>query len=771
MKKICSIIIVLFCLSPYLYAQWFWDINRMNEIKKELHTFTYANAYRTLIKEAEAEVPKGLYSVTDKEATPPSGDKRDYMSLSRYWWPDPAKKDGMPYIHKDGQSNPELEKYDRNKLGDMAHAINILSLAYFYSNDEKYASKATEILRTWFLNEKTRMNPNLNYSQFIPGKDGSKGNAVGLIDSYSFVEMLNSIQLLKNSKSYTHSDETGLKQWFADFAKWFQNSELGKKEDAAKNNHGTSYDSQLTLYLLFSGQTEAARKVINEFPEKRIFKQIEPDGKQPNELWRTLAFGYSQYNLSHMLDLFSAAKSLGINIYQSKSADDRYFYKAVDYLAGFLGKDVSEWPYQQISGWDGKQQELCNDLLRISQLDPSRTDYLELYKRYNKTGLYDRNLLLYGATNPIEDILSFAGNQFDFAFTCIEKTLIPAEKKNLVNPRSEEKDGTLRMVSSRDWCSGFFPGSLWFMYRYSEKNYWKEKAEKYTTLIEDEKFDRTSHDVGFKMFNSFGNGYLLTNEPHYKEVVIQSAKTLSERFNSKIGSIRSWDWNRNVWQYPVIVDNMLNLELLFEASKMTGDSSFYHIADQHAATTLKNHFRPDYSSYHVVDYDTLTGKVIKKQTFQGFADHSAWARGQAWGLYGFTMTYRYTQKKEYLAQAEHIAEYIFTNPNLPDDLIPYWDFHDPSIPNAPRDASAACIIASALYEMANYNQKNKEQYTAWADQILANLIQNYRAEKGTHQGFLLLHSTGNHPGGDEIDVPICYADYYFLEALLRRGNQ
>jgi uncharacterized protein YyaL (SSP411 family) len=212
---------------------------------------------------------------------------------------------------------------------------------------------------------------------------------------------------------------------------------------------------------------------------------------------------------------------------------------------------------------------------------------------------------------------------------------------------------------------------------------------------------------------------------------------------------------------------MMNLELLFAATRLSGDSSFYHIAVAHANSTLENHFRSDYSSYHVVDYDTVNpGRIIKKTTHQGLADESAWARGQAWALYGFTLCYRATRNKVYLQQAGHIADYILTHPNLPKDLIPYWDFNAPAIPDEPRDVSAAAIIASALYELSQYSS-NKKYYIAKADTILANITSTYRSPIGLNKGFLLLHSTGSKPGNSEIDVPLIYADYYYLEALLR----
>jgi hypothetical protein len=334
----------------------------------------------------------------------------------------------------------------------------------------------------------------------------------------------------------------------------------------------------------------------------------------------------------------------------------------------------------------------------------------------------------------------------------------------LVSPRTVENN-KLKLVSSKDWTSGFFPGELWFLYEYSGKPEWKSEAEKFTADIEREKTNAGTHDMGFKIFCSFGTGYRLTKNEHYKDVIIESAKTLSTRFNPLTGVIKSWD-NRAKWKTPVIIDNMMNLELLFAATQLSGDSSFYKIAVSHANTTMKNHFRADFSSYHVVDYDSATGKVIKKTTHQGYADESAWARGQAWGLYGFSICYRFTKDKKYLHQAEKIASFILGHPNMPKDLVPYWDFNAPNIPNEERDASAAAVIASGLYELSLYS-KNARAYKAAANKITRSLSHNYRSPVGSNEGFILLHSTGSRPSKSEVDVPLNYADYYYLEALLR----
>jgi unsaturated chondroitin disaccharide hydrolase len=363
--------------------------------------------------------------------------------------------------------------------------------------------------------------------------------------------------------------------------------------------------------------------------------------------------------------------------------------------------------------------------------------------------------------------LLFAEKQTDVLLQKTAETKASSLKANVFSPRSLNQDGSLNLVSPNDWCAGFFAGNLWQLYEYSGDSKWMDQAKTFTHIMEGEKTDGGSHDVGFKVYCSVGNAYRLTHDEHYKEVIIEAAKTLSTRFNPIVGSIKSWDNKK--WVYPVIIDNMMNLELLFEATKLSGDSSFYRIAVTHANTTMKNHYRADYSSYHMVNYDPETGKVLHKKTVQGYADESAWARGQAWGLYGFTMCYRETGNKVYLTQAENIAKFILNNPNLPKDLVPYWDYNDPAIPNVPRDASAAAIMASALYELSTYSTNGKV-YSATADKILNSLNTNYQAPLGADKGFLLLHSTGHKPEGSEIDVPIIYADYYYLEALLRQKH-
>ncbi|WP_419539900.1 glycoside hydrolase family 88 protein [Natronogracilivirga saccharolytica] len=367
-------------------------------------------------------------------------------------------------------------------------------------------------------------------------------------------------------------------------------------------------------------------------------------------------------------------------------------------------------------------------------------------------------------------IFDFSDQQLRYMIEELNEAIQEDPEGKKVSPRSV-RDGEMFVVPSSDWTSGFLPGMLWMMYEYHGDEYWMEKAVERTAPIEREKLNDGTHDMGFKVFNSFGQGYRHTNDEEYYDIIIEASNTLITRYNETVGAIRSWDFNRDRWDFPVIIDNMMNLEMLFWASEVTGDKKYFDIAKQHAWTTYEEHFRDDYGSYHVVDFDTTTGESRKKITHQGTADESAWARGQAWGLYGFVMTYRYTETPEFLELAEEIADYMLYHPNMPEDLVPFWDYDAPGIPDAARDASAAAIMASALYELSEKVPEKQEYYRETADQVLDNLYSNYRSQPiGSNHGFLLDSSTGHHPHGYEIDTPLIYADYYLLEAALRKKS-
>lgn len=351
-------------------------------------------------------------------------------------------------------------------------------------------------------------------------------------------------------------------------------------------------------------------------------------------------------------------------------------------------------------------------------------------------------------------------------YTLMAETLINDEDKL---PRTIGDDGLLKTSLSKWWTSGFFPGTLWYLYEDSGNPDMRMYAENFTNRLENEQFMTHNHDIGFILNCSYGNGYRLTRNLSYKDIMLQGAESLSTRYNPIPNSIRSWDWNKNVWQYPVIIDNMMNLELLTWADKNSDEPRYMQIARAHADRTKENHFRPNYSCYHVVSYDTLTGEPEKKMTYQGYNHESAWARGQGWALYGYTMMFRETGDSAYLEQAHHIARFILDHPRLPEDKVPYWDFDDPSIPDALRDASSGSVIASALLELSQYsNPSEKSEYISIASTILRTLSgPEYLAGIGENCNFILKHSVGNKPTGDEIDAPLTYADYYYVEALLR----
>lgn len=329
-----------------------------------------------------------------------------------------------------------------------------------------------------------------------------------------------------------------------------------------------------------------------------------------------------------------------------------------------------------------------------------------------------------------------------------------------------EKD-ELETSGSEWWVSGFYPGTLLYLYEETGDEQLLEEAKRIMKVLEKEKFNTKTHDLGFMMFDSFGNAFRLNPSKEYKDIIIQSAKSLISRYNQKVGAIKSWESKPE--DFLVIIDNMMNLEMLFWATEQTGDSTYYDIAVEHANTTMKNHFREDNSSYHVLNYDPETGGVQEKKTAQGYADESAWARGQVWGLYGYTDMYRETGNEKYLEQAKKIAGFILNHPNMPEDKVPYWDFDAPNIPNALRDASAAAIMASALLELSTYVEGEKAQkYFDNAEQMIRTLSSpEYFAAPGTNGGFILKHGVGSFPADSEVDVPLTYGDYYYVEALKR----
>ncbi len=361
-------------------------------------------------------------------------------------------------------------------------------------------------------------------------------------------------------------------------------------------------------------------------------------------------------------------------------------------------------------------------------------------------------------------------------------------------PRTLDTAGRVVGTDEWDWTGGFFPGALWYIYEYTKDPEVKANATIWTEKLEKAKDLTQHHDIGFVMYCAYGNALRLETNPdkikQYQQILVHSAQSALKRFDPKVGLIKSWNekasWDgKTVWKYPVIIDNMMNLELLFFASELTGDPKYKHAAISHADHTLKNHFRSDYSTYHVVDYDPNTGAVTHQQTNQGYADNSTWSRGQGWAIYGYTLLYRETREDKYLEAAKKAADFYMNHPNLPKDRVPYWDFNagqqgyrpDVDYSNRklkviPRDASAAALVSSALLELSTYTSgADAKRYFDFAEGTLKTLSSSeYLAKRGTNGGFILKHSVGSMPHQSEVDVPLIYADYYFLEALLRYRN-
>jgi len=335
-------------------------------------------------------------------------------------------------------------------------------------------------------------------------------------------------------------------------------------------------------------------------------------------------------------------------------------------------------------------------------------------------------------------------------------------------PQSTNPDGTLRLMPSQWWCSGFFGGSLWYLFERTGDARWKDAANRWSMAVAKEQHNTRTHDLGFMLYCPLGNGYRLTKNPSYRDIMLTGAKSLATRFRPDYGVIKSWeafkDKEGQSYTYPVIIDNMMNLEFLFWAARESGNKAFYDLSVTHADNTLKHHYRPDASSYHVICYGE-GGKVLAKKTHQGAEHESAWARGQAWGLYGYTVMYRETKDKKYLDHARRIADYLLSHKNLPADKIPDWDFDRPG---EERDASAGAIMASALLELSTYGGSSAKNYYRNAERMLQSLSSpTYKAAPGENNHFILKHSVGHKPAKSEIDTPLIYADYYYLEALLR----
>lgn len=389
--------------------------------------------------------------------------------------------------------------------------------------------------------------------------------------------------------------------------------------------------------------------------------------------------------------------------------------------------------------------------------------------------LFLLSLVFFACFSKTSDSEKFLTNTVDTAFFRAKQQSILMARELLDQPnrlpQSLNENGDLVTSNADWWTSGFFPGVLWVLYENTQDSLLKKYAENYTRRLEKDNYGIWDHDIGFMIFNSYGNAYRITHDEYYKRIIESATDALASRFDSTVGCILSWDkasWNEQ-WEFPVIIDNMMNLEILMWSGREFAKTHFSYLAETHSTTTLKNHYRDDFSSFHVVSYDTISGLPELKHTAQGYNHESAWARGQAWGLYGFTMMYRESGNEIYLRHAERIADFLIQHPNLPEDKIPYWDFNAPNIPYALRDASAGAIMCSALLELSTLTEKAKSAsyYNVASKQLLTLCSDEYLAKVGENGFFILQHGVGHMPNNSEIDVPLSYADYYFVEALMR----
>lgn len=372
-------------------------------------------------------------------------------------------------------------------------------------------------------------------------------------------------------------------------------------------------------------------------------------------------------------------------------------------------------------------------------------------------------------TFDVDKQLQYCSRQVGRALKELQPYDYTVEPRNILQG-DKQKGWNCRKATAAEWCSGFWPGILWMTYSYNKDVEVRRQAENYTKPIESIVHTPVyDHDLGFLAFCSIGKGFEQTGTPRYKQLILDAADSLATLFNPKVGTMLSWprEVDRQGWPHNTIMDNMINLETMFWASRNGGNPLLYDLAVMHATTTMKHHFRPDGSSYHVAVYDTISGDFIKGVTHQGYADNSMWARGQSWAIYGYTVVYRYTRDKVFLDFAQKVTDiYLKRLKETSDDLIPRWDFDDPN-PNAPKDASAACVVADALIELSGYVGGAKgAAYKQAAIDMLAQLS-TPRYQSGKKNVAFLMHSTGHHPAGSEIDASIIYADYYYLEALLR----
>ena len=723
-------------------------------------------AYSALMRAADSSLRLGTISVMQKSTVPPSGDKHDYLSLAPYWWPDSTKPGGLPYVRRDGVMNPQTRiDHDGLRFGALTNAAEALALAYWFTGDERYASHAAHLLRGWFITPATRMNPNLRFAQAILGV--TEGRGIGILDLRHFPRLLDAVRLLDRSPSWSASDKAAFERWLREYLTWLRESKNGKEERAEGNNHGTLFDMQAASLAIFLGDRAYARELLNESGAARVDSQIAASGAQQLELERTRPIHYSLFNLDAFTQLAEMSRHTGGNLWSYRSSSGASIPAALAFIA----------PYA-----DGRKKWEKPDIVPVAPADAAvalrragtvlgDTAFANAASRAaGSGGRVSRERLFYPGV-PVESLADFdslAAHALSYARTRLRATATSLDPSKGY-PRFTDAKGAWVQRPYNQWTSGFFAGALWYLYALDKTDEWKNLAERWTNGLEPAKSILTTHDLGFMVFNSFGHGYLLTGNRAYRDIVVDASRSLVTRFNPRVGAIQSWntlngDDARRTWKYPVIIDNLMNLEMLFRASQW-GESRWKSVAEQHALTSARVHVRGDGSTPHVALFDPATGALERAVTWQGFSDSSTWARGQAWAIHGFTAAYGNTRNPRLLAAAEQTADWYIAN--IPPAGIPYWDLRHPAIPNVERDASAAAIAASGLLDLARYSAGDKPRvYRSAATRMLRALSSGYLTE-GTVTASILAHSVGQRPQNAEVDVGLIYADYYFIEALLR----
>lgn len=724
-------------------------------------------AYATIMRIADNPLDNGPFSVMQKTATPPSGNKHDYMSLAPYWWPDSTKLNALPYIRRDGQMNPQSRiDHDGLRFLAMTDAVEALALAYWFIGDDRYAARASRLVRAWFIDPATRMNPNLRFAQAIPGV--TEGRGIGILDLRHMPRLLDALRLIESSAAWTRGDASAFESWCRSYLTWLRESSNGRDERAERNNHGTLYDVQAASLALFLGDSAFARELIGKSAIERISAQIAADGSQPLELERTRPIHYSLFNLDAFTELAEMGRHVGVDLWRYRSEKGASIASALRFVAPYAAGSRA-WQKPDVA-------PIAPDAISIALRrgatvlgDSSLADAAS--RAAMKRGSSSRELLFYPGVIPSTpgNTDSLLLHALDYARSQLRKTATTLDPANGF-PRFTRADGSWEQRPYNQWTSGFFPGSLWYMYQLDRTVEWKALAERWTKGIEPAKSITTTHDLGFIVFNSFGHGYLLTGDTAYRNVVLEASRSLATRYNPVVGAIKSWDTadqndRRRDWKYPVIVDNLMNLEMLFQASARS-DRKWKDIAERHALISARAHVRADGSTAHVALFDPVTGKLERTVTWQGWSDSSAWARGQAWAIHGLTAAYGYTGNRELLRTAERAADWFIAH--IPPDGVPYWDLLHPAIPNTERDASAGTIAASGLLDLARRSSGDRStRYRGVAERILRTLSSQYLTG-GTPAASILAHSVGGRPQNVEVDVGLVYADYYFVEALLRQ---